>query len=101
MIEGIENYVRNVADTKLEAIIALQLVTLDLFAVYESPVLASLVNDEKLSVFGGDQRVIARHSRIGDDQVLIDFSANGKRAMCQVDRALFVALYKHQGWKQS
>ena len=52
---GMKNDVGNIAHAELDAIVALQRLALHPFAVDESSVLAALVDNAELSVFGGDQ----------------------------------------------
>src|SRR5689334_1618968 len=81
-----ENRVDGIASTKLEAVIALQRFPLHPFAVHKRSVLAALVLNEKLTVLGDNQRVVARDPRIGDGQVLLHLAANRKRRMVEVKR---------------
>jgi hypothetical protein len=85
-----------VADPELHAVIALQRFALHPFAVDESSVLAALVHHAKLSVFGGDQSMVAGDARVGDDQVLIDLSPYCERSMVEINCALVVALHENQ-----
>ena len=98
---GMEDDVRNVADAELHAIVPLQRLALYPFAVDESSVLAALVHDAELPVFGGDQSVVAGDARIGDHQILIDFASHGERSVVEIDGALVVPLHEHQGGKYS
>ena len=94
---GMEDDVGNVADAELDAIVPLQSLALYPFAVDESSVLAALVDDAELSVFRGDQSMVAGDARVGDDQILIDLATHGERSVVEVDGALVVPLHEHQG----
>ena len=98
---GMENDVSNVAHAKLDAVVPLQGLALDSFAVDESSVLAALVHHAELPVFRGDQSMVAGDARIGDDQVLIDLATDRERGMVEVDGALIVALHENKGRKNS
>src|SRR5262249_58397064 len=93
---GMEDDVGTVAHAKLEAVVALQFLALHALAVYESPVLARLIEDPEPAVFGGDRRVISGNSRVRDHQVLVDLAAHRERAMVEDDRALLAPLHQYQ-----
>jgi len=84
-----------------DAIIALERLPLHPFAIDESSVLAALVDDAELSVFGCNQGVVAGDARVGDDQVLIHLAAHRKWRVVEVDGALVVPLHENQGGKNS
>ena len=65
-----------------------QLVALAANAVHERAVPAVLIHDVVHTVFADDLRVVARHPRVRDDQVLAGLPANGKRQPFQDDIAL-------------
>ena len=98
-VMGMEDDVGNIADTELDAIVPLQSLALYPFAVDESSMLAALVDDAKLPVFGGDQSMVAGDARIGDHQVLINLASDGERSVVEIDGALVVPLHEHQGGK--
>ena len=98
---GMEDDVGHIADAELHAIVPLQRLALHPFAVDESSVLAALVHDAELPVFGGDQSMVAGDARIGDDQVLINLAAHGERRVVEIDGALVVPLHENQGGEYS
>ena len=96
-----KNDVGNIADAKFKAIISFQRLALNLLAIDKSPVLAALVDDAELPVFGHDQGMIARHTRIRDHQILINFSPYAEGTMVEIDVALLVALDEDQDGEYS
>ena len=87
-----ENDVGDVANTEFDAVVALQILALNPLAVDERSMFTALVNDEEFSVFGCDQGVIAGDTRVGDDQVLVDFPSYGEGSVVEIEGALLVAL---------
>ncbi len=74
-MERMEDEISNVAGAKFQAVVALQLMAINLFAIDECSVLAAIVDDEKLAVLGNDGSMLARDPGIGDDEIAIDFAA--------------------------
>ena len=64
---GIEDDIGDVANPELQAVIPLQRLALNLFAVDEGSMFAALVDDAKFTVFRDDQGVVAGHARVGND----------------------------------
>ena len=98
---GMKDDVGNIAHAELDAIVALQRLALHPLAVDERSMLAALVDDAELAVFGGDQGVVAGDARVGDDQVLVHLAAHRERSVVEVDGALVVPLHENQGGKNS
>src|SRR6185503_368482 len=96
-----KNSVNGVPGTKLQPVISFKSFALNAFAIHESSVLSALIFDEKLAVFGNDQRGVAGDSRIGDRQVLINLPANRERGVVEVESALIVAVDEDQAAEDS
>ena len=45
--------------------------------------------------------MIARHARVGDDQVFVDFPANGERRVIESEIALLVSLHEDEHREKS
>ena len=84
----IEHHVGGIARAEINAVVGFQLVALAANAVHVRAVPAVLVHDVVRAVFAEDLRVVARHPRVRDDQVLAGLPANGKRQPLQDDIAL-------------
>src|SRR5579871_20991 len=97
----IENGIGGVARSELEAIVALQFLPLNALAVNESAVLAALIDKKKSALFEHDESVIARHARIGDDQILIDLAPHAEGRAVQDDILLFISLDQYQRGKDT
>ena len=92
----IKNYVRDIANAKFHPVIPFQALTLHAFAVDEGPMLASLIVHIELAVFQRNQRVIPRHTRIRDHQILIYFAADSEGAVIEIEGALLVSLHEDE-----
>src|SRR5262249_42127844 len=77
-VHRVEDDVSHVAHTELKAIIALEALAINFLAIDVGSVFAALVDDEQFTVFGADVGVIAGDARIGDDEILVYFSADGE-----------------------
>ena len=97
----IENCIRRIPRAKFQPVIALQLLPLNSFSVDEGSVFTALIDKNKSIFFQDDQRVIARHSRVRDDQILIDLPSDAKWAAVEHDIALLISLHQHQRRKHS
>ncbi len=78
-----KNQVRNIPRPKLQPVVALELVAIHAFAVHEGTVFAALVDHEKLAIFRDDRCMLARHPRVGDDQIAIHFAPDSVRGVIQ------------------
>ena len=76
-----ENDVSHVAHTEFQPIIALQFLALNSLTIYESAMFTALVDDVELTVFRKDECVVAGNARIGNHQILINFSPYGERSV--------------------
>src|SRR5262249_13107905 len=93
---GMKNSVNGVPGTKLQPVVAFKRFALNAFAIHEGSVLAALIFDEKLAVFGNDERMVAGDARIGDRQVFLHFAADRERRVVKVESALLVAVDEDQ-----
>ena len=87
-----EDDIGNIANSELHTIVALQPLALYPLPVDVRTMLAALVDDEKVPVFGHNERMVARHARVGNHQVLVDLAAHGKRRAVHDNRSLLVTL---------
>src|ERR1700740_161576 len=98
----IEYCVSGIASSELEAVVTLQLLPLNPFAVYKRTVLAVLIDNEKTTVsFVNDQCVVARDPRISNHQILIDLAAHREGGSIENEVLLFVPLNQHERRKDS
>src|SRR5581483_8534542 len=54
-----------------------------LLAIDERSVLAANIDDDVIAAFGNDLGMVARHARIGDDEILISFTAYAERRVIE------------------
>ena len=96
-----KNQVGNIARAKLQTIVALQFMAIDLFAINKRAVLASQVNNKKLAIFRHDRSVLARYPRIRNHQIAIDLAPHRIRSVIQRQRLLIASLYKNSDGKNA
>ncbi len=92
----VEDNVDGISRPKLNAIISLQQLALDALAINESSVLAALVNYEELPVLRNDESMVAGNPGIGNYQVLVHLSTDGKRTMVEIQGSLLSSLHEDQ-----
>ena len=101
-MRGIENRVGRIPRSEFQAIIPLQFLALNSFAIDECAVLAALIDQEEKSVFlQHNERVIALHSRIRDNQIFIYLASHTERSAVENNIFLLVSLHQHQRRKHS
>src|SRR5262249_7148227 len=96
---GMKNGVDGVASTELQAIIALEELALYPLPVDKRSLIAAFVIDIELAVFRNNERIVALVPMVGNGQVFLHFSADGERAVIQIQRALFHSLDENQTGK--
>ena len=97
----IEEDVRRIARPKLQAVTALQFLTLDTLSVDERAVLAAQVNEEKLLPVLHDLRMVPRDPRVRNHQILVDLPSDRERRAVQNDVLLLATLHKDKGGKHT
>src|SRR5579864_749036 len=97
----IKENVGRITRTEFQPIAALQFLALDALPVHERAMLAAQIFDEEFLTLLHDLSMVARDSRIGDDEVLIHLAADGERSAIQNDILLLATLHKHKGGKHS
>jgi len=72
---------------------------LDALAIHERTVLAALIFDKELAVFGNYQRMVARNPRVGNGKIFFHLAPDGERRVVKVQRALLVTVDEDQAGK--
>ena len=94
-----KNCINCVSRAELQAVVPAQLFTLHALAVNKRTVLATLIFNEELAIFGNYQRVVTRDPRVGNGKILFHLPSDGEGCVVKVERALLVTVDEDQAGK--
>ena len=75
--------------------------TVNAFSIDERAMLAALIDNEELAVLRHNRSMLARHARIGDDQIAIHLPPHRVRRVIQRQRLLLAPLHVDRDGKDA
>ena len=97
----VEQNVGRIPSSEFQPVAPLQFLALDALSIYVGAVFAAEIDEEKILPLLHDLRMVARHARVGDHQILIDFASDRERRAVQNEVLLLASLHEDKGGKHT
>lgn len=94
MCSRVEDDMDMVLRTEVNTVAVRQSVAVNLLPIDEGPVLAPLIDNAVFAINQDDLGMVARDTRVGNDEVLLGTTANREWHLLQRDLPLLLAFYE-------